>query len=150
MAENTLYEGLFLLNQQVIANDLGAALDKVREILDHSSAEIVSLRKWDERRLAYTIKGQKRGLYILTLFRAPGSAIERIERDCTLSEEVLRVLITRAEYYGDAEIEAELSAAQTTQTEVQLREGEGEGEGEVEGEGEGEGEQQTETAGQEG
>jgi len=29
------------------------------------------MRKWDERRLAYEIKKQKRGLYILCYFKAP-------------------------------------------------------------------------------
>ena len=41
------------------------AESEAKALLDRAEAEVVSLRKWDERRLAYAIKGQKRGLYII-------------------------------------------------------------------------------------
>lgn len=121
-----LYEGLFLMNQQAFAGDLTAALDRVRDLLGKAGAEIVSLRKWDERKLAYPIQGQKRGLFLLTLFRVAGDQIARIERDCYLSDDVLRVLITRADHMGETEIQQEIKASQTTAAEARLR-GTGEG-----------------------
>jgi small subunit ribosomal protein S6 len=92
-----LYEGMFLFPQSAAA-DLGGAVEHVREILARGGAEIVSLVKWDERRLAYDIAGNKRGLYLLTYFRAPVNALARIERDCNLSEKLLRSLVLKAEH----------------------------------------------------
>lgn len=92
-----LYEGMFLFPQSAAA-DLGAAVDHVREILSRGGAEIVSLVKWDERRLAYDIAGNKRGLYLLSYFRAPVNGLARIERDCNLSERLLRSLVLNAEH----------------------------------------------------
>ena len=58
------YEGLFLLPQSA-GSDLGGAAELVKGLLDKVNAEIISFKKWDERRLAYKIKGNKRGLYFL-------------------------------------------------------------------------------------
>ena len=40
-------------------------------------AEIISFKKWDERRLAYEIKGNKRGLYFLCYFNLPAAEVDR-------------------------------------------------------------------------
>lgn len=123
MSDSTtvLYEGLFLLNNQQIAGDLTAALDTVREMLDRAEAEVVSIRKWDEGRLAYPIEGQKRGLYVLSLFKVRPTQIANIERDCNLSESVLRAMMVRGDHYGETELAEEVEAAKTTAAEAKLK-----------------------------
>ena len=101
----SLYEGMFLFPQSASA-DFEGVIDHVNEILRRADAEIVAMRKWDERRLAYDIKGNKRGLYILVYFRAEHSRLTGIERDCNLSELLLRSLIIKAEHIPTEEIEA--------------------------------------------
>ncbi|MCK6477813.1 MAG: 30S ribosomal protein S6, partial [Phycisphaerales bacterium] len=85
------YEAMFLLSQAVAA-DLGGAVEHIKEIISRGHGEILAMRKWDDRRLAYEIDGQKRGVYILVYFKAPNDQLGHIERDCNLSEKVLRVL----------------------------------------------------------
>lgn len=103
--KSTLYEGLFLLNQQEVAGDLEGVINHLKEIFSRAEAEVVALKKWGERRLAYPIKGQKRGTYVLAYFRADRSHILRIERDCNLSEIVIRNMIIRADHVGETELE---------------------------------------------
>jgi small subunit ribosomal protein S6 len=91
------YEGMFLFPQAAVAN-LQAAVDHVREILSRGDAEVLSLFKWDERRLAYEIRGNKRGVYLLAYFRAPGVKMTEIERACRLSETLLRSMVIRADH----------------------------------------------------
>lgn len=90
------YEGLFLFPQASVS-DLQGAADHVLELLHRTGAEIISFKKWDERRLAFQIKGNKRGLYFLVYFKAKGSKLATLERDCNLSEKLLRSMITRAD-----------------------------------------------------
>lgn len=106
MADRTpkLYEGLFLMNQQAIQSDLQNGIDTIRGMLDRAGAEVIALGRWDERRLAYEIGGQKRGLFLLSMFRVDPVQIANIERDCNLAEEVMRVLMLRADHYGEAEL----------------------------------------------
>jgi small subunit ribosomal protein S6 len=99
------YEAMFLIGQSVAA-DLAGVIQHINEILARGNAEVIAMRKWDERRLAYEIRGQKRGLYILVYFRAPGSDVAHIERDCNLSEKILRTLILRADHLTMEEMTA--------------------------------------------
>jgi ribosomal protein S6 len=99
------YEAMFLLGAAATA-ELEKSIALVRGIIERHGGTILVLKKWDERKLAYEIKGQKRGLYIISYFTAPGAAIGSIERDVNLSEEVLRVLVTDAEHLNQAEMDA--------------------------------------------
>jgi len=111
-----LYEALFLLNQKAAAGDFDECVQFVRETLSRAEAEVLALRKWDERKLAYEIEGQKRGTYLLAYFKSPGVQIANIERDCNLSEQVLRVMIIRADHIGPTEIELAQRDAEATLT----------------------------------
>lgn len=99
------YEAMFLIGQAAAA-DLSGVIEHIKEILARGHAEIIAMRKWDERRLAYEIKKQKRGLYILCYFKAPNDQLGHIERDCNLSEKVLRALILRADHLTQDEMAA--------------------------------------------
>ena len=70
---------------------------EIRRIMGRAEAELLFCKRWDERRLAYKLKGRKRGVYVLTFFKAHPSKITGIERDVSLSENVLRVLVLRAD-----------------------------------------------------
>lgn len=119
--EMELYEGLFLFSLQETEGDTNAALEALKSILDRAEAEIVTLSKWDERKLAYEIKGQRRGLYLLTHFRARGSQIANIERDVNLSEMLLRCLIIKGDHIGETEMDTFKEAAAKSADEVALR-----------------------------
>lgn len=109
MEQNTTYEGMFVLEPGT--PDFEQASQPVRTVLDRSGAEVLLCKPWDDRRLAYEIKGKRRGLYVLTYFRAEPDRIREIEHDCQLSEEILRVLILQR---GDLTPEAmEEEAART-------------------------------------
>jgi len=88
-----LYEGMFLVDSALAASDWQGVINTIRSILDKAGVEIVSVDKWDERKLAYGIKGKSRGTYILAYFRADGSQVAPIERAAQLSEDIIRVLI---------------------------------------------------------
>lgn len=99
------YEGLFLFPQSASVN-LQGAVDHLKGLLSKIDAEIISFSKWDERRLAYEIKGNKRGIYFLTYFKATASKLVILERSCNLSEQLLRFMYIRADLIPQEVIEA--------------------------------------------
>lgn len=86
------YEGMFLLDTRQFAKGADEALEFVKGLIEKHGGKVIESGKWDERRLAYEINKQRRGLYLLFYYEAPSSAVREIERDCHLSESVLRVL----------------------------------------------------------
>lgn len=91
-----LYEAMFLFDP-TFAGSFENCEAEIKRIMERAEGEIVFLRKWEERRLAYKLKGRKRGVYILVYFNAPPGKITGFERDAMLSENILRVLILRAD-----------------------------------------------------
>ena len=88
-----VYECMFLLDTNKVAGDVPTAAKQLHGILERNHAEVLASRPWDERRLAYPIKGQKKGLYYLTYFRSEGQHLPNLERDFALNEMILRTLI---------------------------------------------------------
>ncbi len=92
-----LYEAMFLVDSNLAGSDWDGVLATIKNILERAQVEIVSLRKWGDRRLAYEINHKSKGTYILCYFRADGYRIQDIERNVRLSERIMRVLILNAE-----------------------------------------------------
>lgn len=100
-----LYEGMFLLDTAAAAADWDGVIGSIESILKRVEAEVISLRKWDERRLAYDINKISRGTYILAYFKCDGEKIQEIEKTVQLSEKIMRVLILNAEHMTQDDIE---------------------------------------------
>ncbi len=100
------YEALFLLNPSYATGSWETAKQEVEHILHRANAEILHVRKWDERRLAYEIRGQKRGVYILAFFKCEGPKVAGIERDVQLSENILRCIVLKADHLALKDVEA--------------------------------------------
>lgn len=104
-AVKRLYEGMFLVDSALAAQDWQKVLDELQRVLDRAGAEVVSQRKWDERRLCYDIQGKSRGTYILIYFNCDTEKVKGIERDVQLSELITRVMILRTDRMTTADIE---------------------------------------------
>src|SRR5579862_1675515 len=99
------YEAMFLFGGSA-AQDVDGAQNTVRSMVERHGGQVLVLKKWDERRLAYEINGQKRGTYIICYLKAPGAAVTSIERDVKLSEDALRVMFLRADHLNQEEMAA--------------------------------------------
>ena len=113
-----LYEGLFLVDSSEAAADWNGINDVIEKILARGDAEIVSSKKWDERRLAYDINGKSRGTYILTYFRGDPAKIGAIERAVQLSERIMRMLIVRTDKMSSEDMEKTPPGATTEKSDV--------------------------------
>ena len=108
------YEAMFLL--EAGQSDFEAACEPIQAVLRRSGGELISSNLWDERRLAYEIKGQKRGMYVLTYFKLDPAKVVELEHDCQLNEGILRVLIIRRDNLKDEELNAPTPAMIATAT----------------------------------
>jgi len=92
-----VYECMFLLDTNKVAGDVPAAAQQLHTLHERNHCEVLASRPWDERRLAYPVKGHKKGLYYLTYFRTEGKNLLNIERDVSLSELILRSLVLKVD-----------------------------------------------------
>jgi small subunit ribosomal protein S6 len=114
-----MYEGMFLVDSARAGSDWDGIIAAITKILERAQAEIVSIRKWEDRRLAYEIKHVGRGTYILVYFRADGQNIQGIEKAVQLSEQILRVLILSAEHMTAEDMEKDTPATKVEREETE-------------------------------
>ncbi len=104
-----LYEALFLIDP-AIASDFDRISAALKNIIERNNGEIITLKKWDERKLAYELKGKTRGTYIIIYFNGDPLKIADIEREVNLSEDLMRVMILRGDLMTDEDINKDTPA----------------------------------------
>lgn len=96
MAENTaVYEGLVIFDANRLARDREGLPGELNGLVEAAGGTIEVSRLWEERRLAYPIKGQRKGAYWITYFRLPTTKLTELTRSCELQEGILRQLFVR-------------------------------------------------------
>lgn len=96
MATNA-YEGMFIFDSGRFGRDPDGVSGEIARIVQAAGGEILVSRLWEERRLAYPIKGQKKGTYWLTYFRVEPTEIPGVNRQLGLSESILRFLLLKVD-----------------------------------------------------
>ena len=100
-----IYEGMFLLDNDVVREGYEGAKALVTGALDKHGATLLSARRWDERRLAYPIKGRRRATFLITYYQIDGNEIPGLRREFDLSEKVLRYLFNSVDAVPEGEVE---------------------------------------------
>ena len=108
-----VYEGMFILDPGRYGRDPGGVTQQVADLITQHGGTLLAARLWDERKLAYPIKGQKKGVYWLTYFKMPGDGLTPLERQCEISEDILRKLVLRVDdRIADALVQHALSSGE--------------------------------------
>lgn len=87
------YETTILVKAADARQDPDGMLAAIRQVYEAEGASFIELEKWEERQLAYPIKGETTACYYTGYFEADPAAIERIERRANLGTLILRQLI---------------------------------------------------------
>jgi small subunit ribosomal protein S6 len=87
------YEAMFLLDNAAAVADWDGTSGIVDQLLTKYGAEIVHKEKWDERKLAYEIRGHKRATYYLVYFKAPSDTAAKVTADAALNDKIVRMLV---------------------------------------------------------
>ena len=89
------YEVLYILNPNLEEEAVDAAVARYEETITKTGGTITKTDKWGKKRLAYEIKDQIEGFYVLTTFQAPNEASHELDRLMRIADEVLRHLIVK-------------------------------------------------------
>ncbi len=102
-----LYEGMFLLDSAQFAANPEGTTQQLMELLENSGATVDAHRPWQDGRLAYEIEGHRKGLHYLVLYKMDGGNTSSFNRQCKLSELVIRQLVVKhPQKLYDAMVEA--------------------------------------------
>jgi small subunit ribosomal protein S6 len=97
----TRYELLYILPTTLTDDEVGGIESKVNATLTKVGAVIESTKRLGKFKLAYPIKGQRHGHYVLVFFTAETSTVTKIDELLRIMPEMVRHLTLRADEAGE-------------------------------------------------
>ena len=92
-----VYEGMFILDSNRFSRDPDGVSGQIPKVIREAGGEVLVSRLWEERRLAYPIKGHRKGTYWLAYFRISPTALAGIKHRFQLNDSVLRSLFVKVD-----------------------------------------------------
>ena len=83
------YESIFIVRPDLVGEAYTAVVDKFKGVLTEQGANILKVDEWGTRKLAYPIKKQSRGIYVLVAFDAAPGIIKEYERRLRIDEAII-------------------------------------------------------------
>jgi len=91
------YENVFIARQDISAAQVEALADQFTQLVGEHGGQITKREYWGLRNLAYRIKKNRKGHYVMFNVEAPPTAVNELERNMRINEDVLRYLTVRVE-----------------------------------------------------
>ena len=89
------YEVLYIVSEDLDDEKVQDAVKRVNTLIQRSGGTADRTNLWGKRRLAYEVKHQKEGAYVLQDFQLDPNRVPELEAALKITEEVLRHLIVR-------------------------------------------------------
>lgn len=86
------YETVFIARQELSAAQVEAIAANLTDIITQGQGEVTKTEFCGLRTLAYSIKKNRKGHYVLFNIDAPVPAVKEMERQISLNEDILRYL----------------------------------------------------------
>ena len=92
-----VYEAMFILDSNRFGRDPDGTSAQLADLIQKAGGEILVSRLWEERRLAYPIKGQRKGTYWLIYLGLDSLQLAGLRRQLDITEGILRYLFLKVD-----------------------------------------------------
>ena len=96
-----LYESVFIARQDISTGQVDALCEEFEGIITSGGGKILKKEYWGLKTLAYRIKKNRKGHYILFNIEADAATMDEYDRKLGLNEDVIRVLTIKTEEVSD-------------------------------------------------
>ena len=107
------YESVLIARQDLGASQVSSLVSDLSETLKANGGEVVRVDNWGLKNLAYRIKKNRKGHYVILNISAPASAIAEYERLLRVNEDVIRYMTVKVDEFATE------SASESTETVVE-------------------------------
>jgi len=98
-----LYEHVFIARQDVSASQVEAITAEFSKIVEENDGKVAKNEYWGLKNLAYKIKKNRKGHYVLLNIDATADVINEIERQARLNEDVIRYMTIRVDEHEEGQ-----------------------------------------------
>ncbi len=124
------YEMITIIKADVAEDEINTILDRMEKIIQEENGEVLKVDKWGLRKLAYLIRKEQQGFYILTEYAGTPAAVNEIERIYKIDERILKYMTIKLQdvYIADEpsededQEESDLEETETDSSEAEVPE----------------------------
>ena len=96
-----LYEHVFLTRQDAAPTQVDALTEQYKALLASNGGKVTKTEYWGLKSLTYRIKKNRKAHYTLFNIDAPAAAVQEMERQMSISEDVIRFMTVKVEAHED-------------------------------------------------
>ena len=101
------YESVLIARQDLGASQVNDIVSSLDEVIKAEGGQIVKVDNWGLKNLAYRIKKNRKGHYVILNIVAPATAIAEFERRIRINEDIIRYMTIKVEEFSSANGEKE-------------------------------------------
>jgi small subunit ribosomal protein S6 len=91
------YENIFIARQDISSAQVEALADTFAALVTEQGGQVTKREYWGLRNLSYRMRKNRKGHYMLFNLDAPPAAVNELERNMRINEDVLRYMTVRVE-----------------------------------------------------
>lgn len=110
----SMYEATFVLRQDIPSAEVSKIVDSLSAVVKENDGEVLKHEYWGLRTLAYPVKKNKKGHYIMLILKASHRGFLELQRKVKLSEDIIRNLAIKIDSF-DKKDSIMMSAEKETQ-----------------------------------
>ncbi len=96
------YESVLIARQDLGASQVSSIVEDLSNVIKKEGGEVVRVDNWGLKNLAYRIKKNRKGHYVVLNIAAPASAIAEYERVMRVNEDIIRYMTIKVEEFSSA------------------------------------------------
>ncbi|MFP6709107.1 MAG: 30S ribosomal protein S6 [Alphaproteobacteria bacterium] len=91
------YENVFIARQDISSQQVDSMIEVFSKLVSDNGGEVPKTEYWGVRGLTYHIKKNRKGHYVLMNLDAPSDAVQELERNMRIHEDVIRYMTVRVD-----------------------------------------------------
>lgn len=90
------YESVIIINPSVDEDKVKSLIDRFSDLIN-TQGKVTKVDNMGKRKLAYEVKKNKEGIYVVFYFEAEPSLIVELERNYRITDEVIKFIVVKDE-----------------------------------------------------
>ena len=95
------YESVLIARQDLGASQVSNIVSDLSDIIKKEGGEVVRVDNWGLKNLAYRIKKNRKGHYVVMNIAAPAKAIAEFERIMRFNEDIIRYMTVKVDEFSE-------------------------------------------------
>ena len=88
------YEVIFIAQPDLDEEHLNSVIEKIKGWITDAKGEVVSVDNWGKKRMAYRIRKQRDGQYVLITANMEPASVKELSQNMRFVESIMRSMIT--------------------------------------------------------